>query len=137
MLPREFQEINVMRSQVLSAQYEISILSAQETFFLKSRLINISAGHLEIYLVPADEEGTSEKNQIVIRPDDTTIRANLRLDPRVFTRVRNSFNSVRHSNIIAEAKLDTCLTLSEQGDLIIEEPVRANILDFTLTRTFT
>lgn len=132
-----FHNIQTIRAQVINTDYKIAIIDQSENVQFKARLINISAGYLELLIRPPLIGKTSEENTIKIDPDDTTIRAFLGVEQETFALIRQSLHSVTKINAVIQLKLSTPLTLSDQGDLIIEDPIEASILECEFTRNFT
>ena len=131
-----FHSIETIRAQVINTDYKISILGTSETIQFKSRLINISAGSLELIIKPAPINNSLGANTIKIDPEDTTIRALLEVETETFSLLRQSLHSQKKLNAVIHLKLDTSLTLSDQGDLIINGLIEAQILDCEFTRNF-
>ena len=78
-----------------------------------------------------------KRNNVEIDPDDTTIRAFLEVGEETFSLLRQSLHSQKKLNAEVHLRLDTILTLSDQGDLIINDPIKARILDCEFSRNFT
>jgi len=131
-----FHSIETIRAQVINTDYKISILGTSETIQFNSRLINISAGSLELIIKPAPINNSLGANTIKIDPEDTTIRALLEVETETFSLLRQSLHSQKKLNAVIHLKLETSLTLSDQGDLIINGPIEAQILDCEFTRNF-
>ena len=70
-----YHNIETIRAQVTNAEYRFSITDKSEDVQFKARLINISAGYLELLVKPAQIEKISRENTVKIDPVDTTIRA--------------------------------------------------------------
>ena len=131
-----FHNIGTIRAQVINTDYKICILGTHENIHFKSRLINISAGSLELIIKPAPMNKSLGENTIKIDPEDTTIRAFLEVETETFSLLRQSLHSQKKLNAVIHLRLDTPLTLSDQGDLIINGPIQAKILECEFTRNF-
>lgn len=132
-----YHKIEIIRAQVINAEYRFSITDKSEDVQFKARLINISAGYLELLVKPARIEKISGGNEVKITPDDTTIRAFLEVGQETFSLLRQSLHSQKKLNAEVLLRLNTTLTLSDQGDLIINDPITAQILDCEFSRNFT
>ena len=132
-----YHNIETIRAQVINAGYSFSITDRSEDVQFKARLINISAGYLELLVKPAQIEKRSRENTVKIDPDDTTIRAFYEVGKETFSLLRQSLHSQKKLNAEVFLRLDTTLTLTDQGDLIINDPIKAHILDCEFSRNFT
>ena len=132
-----YHNIETIRAQVINAEFKFSITDKSEDVQFKARLINISAGYLELLVKPAQFEKISRKNTVKIDPDDTTIRAFLEVGKETFSLLRQSLHSHKKLNAVVHLSIDTTLTLSDQGDLIINDPIEAHILNCDFSRNFT
>jgi len=88
-----FHSIETIRAQVINTDYKISILGTSETIQFNSRLINISAGSLELIIKPAPINNSLGANTIKIDPEDTTIRALLEVETKTFSLLKQSLHS--------------------------------------------
>ena len=132
-----YHKIETIRAQVINAEFKFSITDNSEDVQFKARLINISAGYLELLVKPAQSGKISRKNTVKIDPDDTTIRAFLEVGKETFSLLTQSLHSQKKLNAEVHLRLDTTLTLSDQGDLIINDPIEAHILNCDFSRNFT
>ena len=132
-----YHNIETIRAQVINAEYSFSITNKSEDVQFKARLINISAGYLELLVKPAQIEKISRENTVKIDPDDTTIRAFYEVGKETFSLLRQSLHSQKKLNAEVLLRLDTTLTLTDQGDLIINDPIEAHILNCDFSRNFT
>ena len=80
-----YHNIETIRAQVINAEFKFSITDKSEDVQFKARLINISAGYLELLVKPAHFEKISRENTVKIDPDDTTIRAFLEVGKQTFS----------------------------------------------------
>lgn len=132
-----YHTIETIRAQVINTEYRFSVTDKSEDIQFKARLINIGAGYLELLVKPAQIEKISGENTVGIDPDDTTIRAFLEVGKETFSLLRQSLHSQKKLDAEVRLRLDTTLTLSDQGDLIINDPIKAHILNCEFSQNFT
>mgnify|MGYP003338170633 CR=1 FL=1 len=102
-----FHNIETIRAQVINTEYTISVTHKSEDVQFKARLINISAGYLELLVKPAQIEKNSGENWVKIDPDDTTIRAFLEVEKETFSLLRQTLHSQKNLNSVVHLRLDT------------------------------
>ncbi|MEK9692533.1 MAG: hypothetical protein VW235_06310 [Rhodospirillaceae bacterium] len=133
----EFHTSSVIRAQITTIDYKIGLTSDVDSLCIRSRLINISAGTFEVILTRSTPNLGEKINEVIIEPEDTTIRAKLTIQEDKFTRLINSLHSEKRLNAVVEALIDATLTLSDQGDLIIDHSINTKITNFDFKRNFT
>ncbi|MBB43006.1 MAG: hypothetical protein CMM44_04495 [Rhodospirillaceae bacterium] len=129
----EYNKLQVIKSEVVSATHRCSVLENTSSLFIKSRLVNISAGYVNFTIFTRN---SNKKSIIQILPDQTTMRCELIVEKHIFDNLLHSLQRSRSIKIIIETHLDTELVISDKGDLIIEHDITAQVRNCKFIQNF-
>jgi len=130
----EYIKLKVIKSEVVSAAHHCSILDEKEFLFVRSRLVNISAGYVDFFIY---SNKSSKNNLIEIPTDQTTMNCKLYVKKNTLDTMIQKLQRSRLIKIMIETHLDTELVISDRGDLIIEEGILASVEKCTFIQSFT
>lgn len=102
--------------------------NSAETIRIGSSLINIARGTCVLNICGA-QEPIKDLGNLKIEIERSIITATLNLQKEKFNSVKNLFENTKGRTPLINLLIDTKLTISSSGDLVIEEELCSRIID--------